>query len=32
MLDNNVRCMPVIEEGRVAGIVRLSDVLQHLSR
>jgi len=32
MLDNNVRCMPVIEEGRVAGIVRLNDVLQHLSR
>jgi len=32
MLDNNVRCMPVIEEGRVAGIVRLSDVLQHLAR
>ena len=32
MLDTNVRCMPVIEEGRVAGIVRLSDVLQHLAR
>ena len=32
MLDNNVRCMPVIEDGRVAGIVRLNDVLQHLSR
>jgi CheY-like chemotaxis protein len=32
MLDNNVRCMPVIEEGRVAGIVRLNDVLQHLAR
>ncbi len=32
MLDQNVRCMPVIEEGRVAGIVRLNDVLQHLAR
>jgi CheY-like chemotaxis protein len=32
MLDTNVRCMPVIEAGRVAGIVRLSDVLQHLAR
>jgi CheY-like chemotaxis protein len=32
MLDTNVRCMPVIEDGRVTGIVRLNDVLQHLSR
>ena len=32
MLNANVRCMPVIENGRVAGIVRLSDVLQHLAR
>jgi len=31
MLDLNVRCMPVIEDGRVAGIVRLNDVLQHLA-
>jgi CheY-like chemotaxis protein len=30
MLDHKVRCMPVIEDGRVAGIVRLADVLQHL--
>ena len=32
MLDTSVRCMPVIEDGRVTGIVRLNDVLQHLSR
>jgi CheY-like chemotaxis protein len=32
MLENHVRCMPVIAEGRVAGIVRLNDVLQHLAR
>jgi CheY-like chemotaxis protein len=32
MLDTNVRCMPVIEDGRVTGIVRLNDVLQHLAR
>jgi CheY-like chemotaxis protein len=32
MLDHKVRCMPVIEDGRVTGIVRLNDVLQHLSR
>jgi CBS domain-containing protein len=32
MLDLNVRCMPVIEDGRVAGMVRLNDVLQHLAR
>jgi CBS domain-containing protein len=31
MLDHKARCMPVIEEGRVAGIVRLNDVLQHLA-
>jgi CheY-like chemotaxis protein len=30
MLDAKVRCMPVVEDGRVAGIVRLTDVLQHL--
>jgi CheY-like chemotaxis protein len=32
MLDHNVRCMPVLADGRVVGIVRLSDVLQHLAR
>lgn len=32
MLTTNVRCMPVIANGKVAGIVRLSDVLQHLAR
>jgi CheY-like chemotaxis protein len=32
MLDNSVRCMPVVEDGRVTGIVRLNDVLQHLAR
>jgi CBS domain-containing protein len=32
MLESNVRCMPVVEEGRVSGIVRLNDVLQHLAR
>jgi CheY-like chemotaxis protein len=32
MLDHHVRCMPVLDDGRVAGIVRLNDVLQHLAR
>jgi CBS domain-containing protein len=32
MLDYKVRCMPVIADGRVAGIVRLNDILQHLAR
>jgi CheY-like chemotaxis protein len=32
MLDHKVRCMPVLEDGRVTGIVRLNDVLQHLAR
>jgi CBS domain-containing protein len=32
MLEANVRCMPVVEGGRVAGIVRLTDALQHLAR
>jgi CheY-like chemotaxis protein/predicted transcriptional regulator len=32
MLEHNVRCMPVLEDGKVTGIVRLADVLQHLSR
>jgi CBS domain-containing protein len=32
MLEANVRCMPVVEDGRVAGIVRLTDALQHLAR
>jgi ActR/RegA family two-component response regulator len=32
MLEAKVRCMPVMEKGRVTGIVRLSDVLMHLAR
>jgi CheY-like chemotaxis protein len=32
MLDNKARCMPVVDGGRVTGIVRLNDVLQHLAR
>ncbi len=32
MVENNVRCMPVIADGRVTGILRLCDVLQHLAR
>ncbi len=32
MLDNQVRCMPVVDGGKVTGIVRLNDVLQHLAR
>jgi CheY-like chemotaxis protein len=32
MLDNTVRCMPVVDGGKVTGIVRLNDVLQHLAR
>ena len=32
MLENKVRCMPVLEDSRVTGIVRLNDVLQHLAR
>jgi ActR/RegA family two-component response regulator len=30
MLDANVRCLPVVENDRVTGIVRLNDVLRHL--
>lgn len=32
MLEAKVRCMPVVENGRVTGIVRLNDVLMHLAR
>jgi CheY-like chemotaxis protein len=32
MLDNKVHCMPVLDGGKVTGIVRLNDVLQHLAR
>lgn len=32
MLEAKVRCLPVIENGRVTGIVRLSDALAHLAR
>ncbi len=32
MLGNKVRCMPVLDGGKVTGIVRLNDVLQHLAR
>lgn len=30
MMEHNVRYMPVVEEGKVTGIVRLVDVLLHL--
>lgn len=32
MLEAKVRCLPVLENGRVTGIVRLSDLLSHLAR
>ncbi|MCU0561692.1 MAG: response regulator [Desulfobacterales bacterium] len=32
MLEAKVRCLPVVENGRVTGIVRLKDVLTHLAR
>jgi ActR/RegA family two-component response regulator len=32
MLEAKLRCMPVMENGRVTGIVRLNDVLTHLAR
>jgi CheY-like chemotaxis protein len=32
MVENNVHCMPVIADGKVTGILRLCDVLQHLAR
>jgi CBS domain-containing protein len=32
MLEQNVRCMPVLQGEKITGIVRLADVLQHLAR
>ena len=31
MIDNNVRCLPVIEESRFIGIIRFSDLLHYVS-
>jgi len=30
MVTENVRCMPVVDNGKVLGIVRLRDILQHI--
>ena len=30
MISNNVRCMPVVEAGKVLGIVRMQDILQYV--
>ena len=30
MITNNVRCMPVVEDGKVLGIVRMQDILQYV--
>ena len=30
MITNNVRCMPVVENGKVLGIVRMQDILQYV--
>ena len=30
MISNNVRCMPVVEDGKVLGIVRMQDILQYV--
>jgi FixJ family two-component response regulator len=32
MIENNLRCLPVVEDGRMTGIVRLKDVLRHLAQ
>jgi DNA-binding response OmpR family regulator len=32
MISGNTRCMPVTAEGKVLGIVRLKDILQHIER
>ena len=30
MITNNVRCMPVVKDGKVHGIVRMQDILQYV--
>jgi len=30
MITNNVRCMPVVKDGKVQGIVRMQDILQYV--
>jgi CBS domain-containing protein len=30
MIAENVRSMPVVKEGRFAGIIRLQDILRHI--
>lgn len=30
MITNNVRCMPVVKDGKVRGIVRMQDILQYV--
>jgi len=30
MISNNIRCMPVVEDGKVLGIVRMQDILQYV--
>jgi len=30
MISNNVRCMPVVKDGKVLGIVRMQDILQYV--
>jgi len=30
MIKNNVRCMPVVKDGKVHGIVRMQDILQYV--
>ena len=32
MIQNNTRCMPVVANGKVLGIVRLQDILHHVER
>ena len=31
MIENNVRCLPVIEDGRFVGIIRFRDILHYVS-
>ena len=30
MIQNNIRCMPVVDDGTVIGIVRLQDILHYV--
>jgi len=32
MIQNHIRCMPVVDEGKVIGIVRLQDILHYVDR